>query len=198
MAARVAINGFGRIGRLVFRAAMEAKRKDIEFVAINDLGKVTVRGWGGPFSWEAESFAAGRTLVAACPERESFWVAGRHGDAPVLVRMGEGKPSDDNSWAFKGLKVGQQPVEQLALSADGRWIMFRLGLKSAVFDADDLCANGHTNSWFVLATAFIAFRAHFDPRSDEYELHSEIFPSFLMCSTFCTFQTRRCAVLSAH
>src|SRR5690606_32000715 len=38
MAVRVAINGFGRIGRLVFRAAMEAKRKDLEFVAINDLG----------------------------------------------------------------------------------------------------------------------------------------------------------------
>ena len=38
MAIRVGINGFGRIGRLVFRAAMEAGRKDIEFVAINDLG----------------------------------------------------------------------------------------------------------------------------------------------------------------
>ncbi len=38
MPVRVGINGFGRIGRLVFRAAMEAKRKDIEFVAINDLG----------------------------------------------------------------------------------------------------------------------------------------------------------------
>jgi glyceraldehyde 3-phosphate dehydrogenase len=38
MPVRVAINGFGRIGRLVFRAAMEAGRKDIEFVAINDLG----------------------------------------------------------------------------------------------------------------------------------------------------------------
>ena len=38
MAVRVGINGFGRIGRLVFRAAMEAKRRDIEFVAINDLG----------------------------------------------------------------------------------------------------------------------------------------------------------------
>jgi glyceraldehyde 3-phosphate dehydrogenase len=38
MAVRVGINGFGRIGRLVFRAAMEAQRKDIEFVAINDLG----------------------------------------------------------------------------------------------------------------------------------------------------------------
>jgi len=38
MAVRVGINGFGRIGRLVLRAAMEAKRKDIVFVAINDLG----------------------------------------------------------------------------------------------------------------------------------------------------------------
>ena len=38
MAVRVAINGFGRIGRLVMRAALEAKRRDIEFVAINDLG----------------------------------------------------------------------------------------------------------------------------------------------------------------
>lgn len=34
---RVAINGFGRIGRLVLRAALEAKRDDIEFVAVNDL-----------------------------------------------------------------------------------------------------------------------------------------------------------------
>ena len=40
MAIRVAINGFGRIGRLVLRAAYEAKRKDIRFVAINDLGSV--------------------------------------------------------------------------------------------------------------------------------------------------------------
>ena len=38
MAVRVAINGFGRIGRLVFRAAMESGRDDVEFVAINDLG----------------------------------------------------------------------------------------------------------------------------------------------------------------
>jgi glyceraldehyde 3-phosphate dehydrogenase len=37
---RVAINGFGRIGRLVMRAAHEAKRDDIEVVAINDLGSV--------------------------------------------------------------------------------------------------------------------------------------------------------------
>lgn len=34
----VAINGFGRIGRLSFRAFLEADRNDLEFVAINDLG----------------------------------------------------------------------------------------------------------------------------------------------------------------
>ena len=40
MAVRVAINGFGRIGRNILRAVVEAKRKDIEIVAINDLGPV--------------------------------------------------------------------------------------------------------------------------------------------------------------
>ena len=34
---RVAINGFGRIGSLVLRAALESKRDDLEFVAVNDL-----------------------------------------------------------------------------------------------------------------------------------------------------------------
>ena len=38
MAVKVAINGFGRIGRLVLRAAIESGRDDVEFVAINDLG----------------------------------------------------------------------------------------------------------------------------------------------------------------
>jgi glyceraldehyde 3-phosphate dehydrogenase len=38
MAVKVGINGFGRIGRLVFRAAVN--RKDIEIVGINDLGAV--------------------------------------------------------------------------------------------------------------------------------------------------------------
>jgi len=40
MALRVAINGFGRIGRLVLRAIVESGRRDIEVVAINDLGPV--------------------------------------------------------------------------------------------------------------------------------------------------------------
>ena len=38
MAIKVAINGFGRIGRSVLRAALEADHPELEFVAINDLG----------------------------------------------------------------------------------------------------------------------------------------------------------------
>jgi glyceraldehyde 3-phosphate dehydrogenase len=40
VALRVAINGFGRIGRLVLRSIVEHGRRDIEVVAINDLGPV--------------------------------------------------------------------------------------------------------------------------------------------------------------
>ena len=40
MTVKVAINGFGRIGRNVLRAIVEAGRTDIEVVAINDLGPV--------------------------------------------------------------------------------------------------------------------------------------------------------------
>jgi glyceraldehyde 3-phosphate dehydrogenase len=37
MAIRVAINGFGRIGRLVLRSAKQAGSTDLDFVAVNDL-----------------------------------------------------------------------------------------------------------------------------------------------------------------
>ncbi|WP_421726380.1 type I glyceraldehyde-3-phosphate dehydrogenase [Bauldia sp.] len=40
MTVRVAINGFGRIGRLVLRAIIESDRKDIEVVGVNDLGPI--------------------------------------------------------------------------------------------------------------------------------------------------------------
>ncbi|MEC7669099.1 MAG: type I glyceraldehyde-3-phosphate dehydrogenase, partial [Pseudomonadota bacterium] len=40
MTVKVAINGFGRIGRNVLRAIIESGRTDVEVVAINDLGPV--------------------------------------------------------------------------------------------------------------------------------------------------------------
>ena len=59
MAVNVAINGFGRIGRLVLRALYESKRDDLNVVAINDLGSVEANAhllkWDsnhGPFPGE--------------------------------------------------------------------------------------------------------------------------------------------------
>jgi glyceraldehyde 3-phosphate dehydrogenase len=40
MGVRIAINGFGRIGRNVLRSVVESGRQDVEIVAINDLGPV--------------------------------------------------------------------------------------------------------------------------------------------------------------
>jgi glyceraldehyde 3-phosphate dehydrogenase len=59
MAVNVAINGFGRIGRLVLRALYESNRDDLRVVAINDLGSVEANAhllkWDsnhGPFPGE--------------------------------------------------------------------------------------------------------------------------------------------------
>ena len=43
MSARVAINGFGRIGRMVMRAVKE-RRLDVDFVAINDVADLEPLG----------------------------------------------------------------------------------------------------------------------------------------------------------
>ncbi|MHA1107577.1 MAG: type I glyceraldehyde-3-phosphate dehydrogenase, partial [Alphaproteobacteria bacterium] len=66
MAVKVAINGFGRIGRLVLRAALESKRRDIKFVAINDLGSVEDNAYllqhdtvHGPFPGTVKATKAG-------------------------------------------------------------------------------------------------------------------------------------------
>ncbi|HEX2580951.1 MAG TPA: type I glyceraldehyde-3-phosphate dehydrogenase [Dongiaceae bacterium] len=66
MAVRVAINGFGRIGRLVLRAIAESGRRDIEVVAINDLGPVETNAHlfqhdtvHGPFPGKVKTKAGG-------------------------------------------------------------------------------------------------------------------------------------------
>jgi len=45
MTTKVAINGFGRIGRLVLRGIIESGRTDIEVVGINDLGDAEMNGY---------------------------------------------------------------------------------------------------------------------------------------------------------
>jgi glyceraldehyde 3-phosphate dehydrogenase len=81
MATRIAINGFGRIGRLVLRALYEARREDIECVAINDLGSVAANAHllkhdsvHGPFPGEIKTgdnwMDIGRGHIAVSAERD--------------------------------------------------------------------------------------------------------------------------------
>ena len=81
MAIRVGINGFGRIGRLVLRAAAEAGRNDIEVVGINDLGSVetnahllrydSVHGrFPGSVSVNGDSLDLGGGAIKATAERD--------------------------------------------------------------------------------------------------------------------------------
>jgi glyceraldehyde 3-phosphate dehydrogenase len=70
MALRVAINGFGRIGRLVLRAIVESGRRDIEVVAVNDLGPVETNAHLLRFDsvhgrFPAQVAVDGETMIAA-------------------------------------------------------------------------------------------------------------------------------------
>lgn len=75
MTVKVAINGFGRIGRLVLRALIESGRKDVEVVAINDLGPVEMNAHllefdsvhgrlQAPVSWSDTTIDVGRGPIA--------------------------------------------------------------------------------------------------------------------------------------
>jgi glyceraldehyde 3-phosphate dehydrogenase (phosphorylating) len=81
MALRVAINGFGRIGRNVLRAIAESGRKDIEVVGINDLGPVetnahllrfdSVHGrFPGTVTVEGDSISVGNGKIKVSAERD--------------------------------------------------------------------------------------------------------------------------------
>jgi len=81
MTVRVAINGFGRIGRNVLRAVVESGRDDIEVVAINDLGPVetnahllrydSVHGrFPGTVTVDGDTIDAGRGPIKVTAERD--------------------------------------------------------------------------------------------------------------------------------
>src|SRR5438034_908020 len=81
MAIRVAINGFGRIGRNVLRAIAESGRTDIEVVGINDLGPVetnahllrfdSVHGrFPGTVTVDGDSISLGNGKIKVSAERD--------------------------------------------------------------------------------------------------------------------------------
>ena len=81
MSIRVGVNGFGRIGRLVVRAAVKRGLKDVEFVAVNDLTDAktlahlfrydSVHGvWHEPVAADGEGLAIGDRRIRVLKEKD--------------------------------------------------------------------------------------------------------------------------------
>ena len=122
MAVRVAINGFGRIGRNILRAIAESGRTDIEVVGINDLGPVetnahllrfdSVHGrFPGTVTVEGDSLSLGNGKIKVSAERG---IAARVVSVPSLELLLE-QPE-----ARQKAVIGNAPVK-VAIEAAVRW-----------------------------------------------------------------------------
>ena len=122
MAIRVAINGFGRIGRNVLRAIAESGRKDIEVVGINDLGPVetnahllrfdSVHGrFPGIVTVDGDSISLGNGKIKVSAERG---IASRVVSVPSLELL-LAQPAER-----KKAIIGNAPVK-IAIEAAVRW-----------------------------------------------------------------------------
>src|SRR5213076_411099 len=142
MAVRVGINGFGRIGRNVLRAATMAKQTDIEFIGVNDITDTktlahllkydSVHG-RFPGTVEAKSDALivnGKTIkVSAIKEPEKLpWKA--LGVELVLESTGRFTSRPD---AEKHLAAGAKKVV-ISAPAKGEDITIVMGVKPQKYD----------------------------------------------------------------
>ena len=96
MSVNVAINGFGRIGRLVLRALYESNRDDLKVVAINDLGSVEANAhllkWDsnhGPFPGEIivkeDTIDLGKGPIKVTSERDPAQLPHKALNADIVV-----------------------------------------------------------------------------------------------------------------
>jgi glyceraldehyde 3-phosphate dehydrogenase len=140
MPVKIAINGFGRIGRLVFRAGF--KNKDVEFVAINDITDAktlahllkydSVHG-----TMDAEVKAKDNSIFVDGKEIKTFAVRDPEalpwkelGVDAVLESTGK---FTDREGAEKHIKAGAKKVV-ISAPAKGPDVTFVLGVNQEVYD----------------------------------------------------------------
>jgi glyceraldehyde 3-phosphate dehydrogenase len=119
MAIKIAINGFGRIGRNVLRAMVENNRTDLQLVAINDLGSVetnahlfkydSVHGrFNGDVKIEGDSMNVGQGVFKVLAEKDPSKLP--WGDLGVDVVMECTGIFSDKEKAAVHLKAGAKKV----------------------------------------------------------------------------------------
>ena len=96
MAIKVGINGFGRIGRLVYRAIRERYDRDLDVVAVNDVGRIAIMthllkhdtnygNFPGEVAARGDSFVAGGDEVKVLAERDPARLPWRDLGVQVVV-----------------------------------------------------------------------------------------------------------------
>jgi glyceraldehyde 3-phosphate dehydrogenase len=150
MALRIGINGFGRIGRQVLRAALQQEVADLEFVAINDLTDTTtlahlfeydsVHGrYDGQVSADADSISIDGTRIRILAERDPAKLPwGELGVDIVLESTGRFTSRAD---AAKHLEAGAKKVI-ISAPATNEDITIVMGVNSDKYDP----ANHHVIS----------------------------------------------------
>ncbi len=154
MAIRVAINGFGRIGRLVFRNLM-ARPSEFEVVAINDLTSnemlatllkydSTHRRYPGTVNFDEESLTVDGKKIRALAERDPAKLP--WGDLKVdIVLESTGiftaRATDTKAGYDSHLKAGAKKVVLSAPAKDGADLTCVLGVNDDKLTADLKCVS---------------------------------------------------------
>jgi glyceraldehyde 3-phosphate dehydrogenase len=147
MAVRIGINGFGRIGRLVFRAA--AKRGDVEVVGINDLIDLDYMAYmlrydstHGKFEGEVEVKSDGLTVngkdIRVTAERDPANLKWDAVDAEFVVESTGLFLTDEK--ARKHIEAGARKVIMSAPSKDDT-PMFVMGVNNEKYAGQDIVSN---------------------------------------------------------
>src|SRR5215472_1320995 len=164
MAIRVAINGFGRIGRLVMRAALEHPEKQLEVVGINDLGPVATNAHllkydsvHGRFSGEVTSgdnwIDAGHGKIRATAERDPAKLPWRELGVDVALECTGIFTKRDA--AAKHLEAGAKRVI-ISAPADGADVTVVMGVnQEALKPEHQVISNGSCTTNCLAPVAYV-------------------------------------------
>jgi glyceraldehyde 3-phosphate dehydrogenase len=160
MTVRVAINGFGRIGRLVLRSIFEHARRDIEVVAINDLGPVetnahllrydSVHGrFPGTVSVESDSIDLGLGKIKVTAIRNPAELPHKELGVDIALECTGLFTSKEKAKAH--LEAGARKV-LVSAPADGADKTIVYGVNHETLTADDLVVSNGSCTTNCLAT----------------------------------------------
>jgi glyceraldehyde 3-phosphate dehydrogenase len=164
MATRIAINGFGRIGRLVLRALHESRRDDVQCVAINDLGSVHANAHllkhdsvHGPFPGEIKTgdnwMDLGHGHIAVSAERDPAKLPWR--DLKVDVALECTGIFTKREAAAKHLEAGAKRVI-VSAPADGVDFTLVMGVNSDQLSAQHtVISNGSCTTNCLAPVAYV-------------------------------------------